>query len=178
MSGSAHAEQPMRFVVASAAPERVDALRACSQAAQFEVRSGSVPETSAGCDVALVSFPLAADRYGALWLNHAAQVLSNDRHDGAPLIIVALPTVPERRSAAEMGEDGWAQWTITGALEALSSTFGPDDDLTVLVHLEATALDREPSSVMTALDRISRAAEREPAVPPHTAQEVPPVAAP
>ncbi|MDR7312047.1 hypothetical protein J2S40_003105 [Nocardioides luteus] len=100
--------------------------------------------TAAGCDAELISFPLAAERYGADPKKHVAQVLSNPRNDGAPAIVVAIPPLEVDATGKPMAQgmdtDEWLAWALNGALEALHDSVGDLDGVTVLLYLEAVGM--------------------------------------
>ncbi|HWO64938.1 MAG TPA: hypothetical protein VNO31_33380, partial [Umezawaea sp.] len=90
----------MKYVIAASIERIVQACReALAGIPDVEFRVGSVPETGVGCDAAILSFPLAHERYGGSPRMGVAQVLMNTRGDGAPGIILATPPSPVSTSA-------------------------------------------------------------------------------
>jgi hypothetical protein len=143
----------MKFVVATGTPDMIRELQRCPGSERFELRAGSVPSTSDGCDAALLSLPLAAERYGADPTNHGPQVLVNERGDGAPGTIVTLPVLelPVDDSPAQGDGAFWTEWALGNAVDAMRSALGATDDLVLLLHVEAAVMDRRPCSTMKAL---------------------------
>ncbi|WP_155377907.1 hypothetical protein [Cellulomonas sp. JZ18] len=147
----------MRFVVGVGNAERYrQVVAGLDPDYPYEVRQGGVAAVGAGCDAQLMMFPLAAERYaGADPRSRAAQVLVNDRGDGGTPVVVALPTlaldadlrpVTHGRTHREH-----VTWAITSALAALEDACGDLDGLTVLLHLEAAAMDARPLEVLDVL---------------------------
>ena len=107
---------------------------------QFDLRRGYGPETAAGCDAVVMAAPLAHDRYGGKPSPARAQVLVNERGDGLPRLIVAMPAVllhgeigpPVEASGS--APDARLQNLVLRCLEAVDefSTQNPDRAMTVL----------------------------------------------
>ncbi len=138
----------MRYVLA-ASTERI--VETCSEALQdlvnIEFRVGSVPETGKGCDAAILSSPLAHERYGGIPRIGVAQLLVNTRGDGAPGIILATPPIPLQTvgvAAADFEVEEHVVYVLSACLEVFLNRF-PErkSESSVLVHLEAAAIDRE-----------------------------------
>lgn len=138
----------MRYVVA-ASTERI--REACREALcglpGVEFRVGSVPETGADCDVAILSFSLAHERYGGTPQIGVAQALVNTRGDGAPSIIMATPPAPPQTSATS-GRDSEIERHVFHVLDSCVAEFlntFPErgGSSKILVHLEAAGIDRK-----------------------------------
>ncbi|HEX6347016.1 hypothetical protein [Umezawaea sp.] len=138
----------MEYVVAASLERIVQACReALGDIPDVEFRVGSVPETGAGCDVAILSFPLAHERYGGVPRMGVAQVLVNTRGDGAPGIILATPPTPVPVSATGVGDAEIEEYVIRAldsCLGELENHFPEFEGISkILVHLEAAGLDRK-----------------------------------
>ncbi|MCF2528510.1 hypothetical protein [Yinghuangia soli] len=134
----------MKYVVAAAKAPTVDACRhALGERPDVEFRVGSAPETGADCDAAIVSWPPAHDRYGGFPKAGAAQVLVNERGDGAPGFILATPP-PQASSYGPADSDVEDQ--ALRILDACVAEFLREfpesrEDAKILIHLEGAALD-------------------------------------
>lgn len=149
----------MRFVVAIGVESHIqDVLNAVRPGYPFEVRTGPVKVAAAGCDAELVSFPLAAERYGADPKRHVAQVLSNPRDDGAPAIVVAIPPLEVDATGKPitrgMDTDEWLTWALNGALEALRDSVGDLDGVSVLLYLEAVGMERRARKALAVIESV------------------------
>jgi hypothetical protein len=136
----------MKYVIA-ASTERL--VKLCREALEgildVEFRVGSVPEAGADCDAAILSFPLAHERYGGVPRMGVAQVLVNDREDGAPGIILATPPGPAKTSPAGVNASEVEEYVVKvlgSCREAFLSAFPGEDDSQILIHLEAAGIDR------------------------------------
>lgn len=137
----------MRYVVAASTVRIVDACReALRGLSGVEFRVGSVPEAGADCDAAILSFPLAHERYGGTPRIGVAQVLVNTRGDGAPSIIMATPPAPPQ-TLASSDKDSEIERHVFHVLDSCVAEFlnafpGCDESSKILVHLEAAGIDR------------------------------------
>lgn len=146
----------MDFVIAIGDARRFQQVRAAIDSKfPLELRFGGLAETATGCDVALVNFPLSCERYGADPARHVAQVLVNDRGDGAPPVIVAVPPreidAEGNLIAEEVGYGEWVEWAVRTSLNALVTELGELPQISILIHLEAAALDERPLEALAVL---------------------------
>jgi len=136
----------MKYVIASASDRVVAACRDfLGDGDGLTFRSGSVPEAGWDCDIAVLSFPLAHERYGGKPQVGRAQVLANERSDGAPKIILATPPLA-LTAASSPASDSDIERHVFGVLNscvaAYVNAYGRGEDVKILIHLEAAALDR------------------------------------
>lgn len=95
----------MRYVIAAAQEHVLSVWRSVLAGhGQFDLRRGYGPETAAGCDAEVMAAPLAHDLYGGKPSPVRAQVLVNERGDGLPPLIVAMPAVLLHRQAGTRAE--------------------------------------------------------------------------
>lgn len=138
----------MRYVVAASTERMVQECREALRGLPgVEFRVGSVPETGVDCDAAILSFPLAHERYGGTPRIGIAQVLVNTRGDGAPGVILATPPGPALLSASTGGDSEVEEHVVhvlsSCTAEYLNSSPGQDGEASViLIHLEAAGIDR------------------------------------
>lgn len=84
----------MRYVFASSQGRVLDVWRpVLAEGGLSDLRAGYGPETATGCDAVVLAAPLVHDRYGGKPNSAQAQILENDRGDGLPSLIVAMPAV-------------------------------------------------------------------------------------
>jgi len=135
----------MRYVVAASTARLVDECReALAGVPDIDFRVGSVSESGADCDAAVLSFPLAHERYGGEPRIGIAQVLVNERHDGAPPIILAAPPLPVAATAAGVSDaevENHVVSVLVSTRDAFLRTFPDETDSRILVHLEAAGID-------------------------------------
>lgn len=137
----------MRYVVAASTARIVEACReALHGLSGVEFRVGSVPEAGVDCDAAILSFPLAHERYGGTPRIGVAQALVNTRGDGAPSIIMATPPAPPQ-TLASSGKDSEIERHVFHVLDSCVAEFlnafpGREESSKILVHLEAAGIDR------------------------------------
>jgi hypothetical protein len=137
----------VRYVVAASTERIVDACREALRGLPgVEFRVGSVPEAGADCDAAILSFPLAHERYGGTPRIGIAQVLVNRRDDGAPGAILATPPSPAPTSASTCSDFEVEEHVVhvldSCLAEFLTSFPGREENSTILIHLEAAGIDR------------------------------------
>ncbi|GGM45020.1 hypothetical protein ACFQBY_01640 [Promicromonospora citrea] len=149
----------MNFVVAIGAADLFEEVRASvGPEYPYEIRTGGITAVGSGCDAELVNFPLACERYGADRTRHVAQVLSNDRSDGAPELIVVIPPleVDKRGAPVTQGMDyrQWVAWALGSSLDALAVAIGSLKDVTVLIHLESAGMDARPLEVLEVVSEL------------------------
>lgn len=155
----------MRFVVAIGIEDHIqEVLDAVRPGYPFEVRTGPVKVVAVDCDAELVSFPLAAERYGADPKRHVAQVLSNTRNDGAPAIVVAIPPLEVDATGKPMtlgmDTEEWLTWALNGALEALRDSVGDLDEVSVLLYLEAVGMQRRARKALDVIESVGLSWQR------------------
>lgn len=137
----------MRYIVAASSERIVEACReVLGELPGVGFRVGSVPEAGADCDAAILSFPLAHERYGGTPQIGVAQVLENTRGDGAPGVILATPPGPALTSE-NTGSDSEIERHVVHVLSACVAEFlkcfpGCEANSTILIHLEAAGIDR------------------------------------
>ena len=141
----------MRYVIAASTEPMVQACREALRGLPgVEFRLGSVPEAGADCVAAIVSFPLAHERYGGAPRIGVAQVVANTRGDGVPGVILATPPRPAPVSAG-ISEDFEIEEHVVYVLESCEAAFlgsfpQCDERSSVLIHLEAAGIDRRDLS--------------------------------
>jgi hypothetical protein len=139
----------MRYVVA-ASTERI--VQACREALRglpgVEFRLGSVPEAGVGCDAAILSFPLAHERYGGTPRVGLAQVLVNTRGDGAPGVILATPPRPNLADASsDLEVEEHVVYVLGSCVAEFLNSFPECEEVSsILIHLEAAGIDRRDLS--------------------------------
>ncbi|MER6223645.1 hypothetical protein ACWCYL_35585 [Streptomyces sp. 900105755] len=137
----------MRYVIASTSKASVDECRAAlAGITGIEFRVGPVPDTSQGCDAAVVWWPLAHEQYGGVPEPGAAQVLLNPLGGDAPEVILATPSGPGGTSGVGPTDSEIEDYTFN-ALDACIREYVrifPEcrDKAVVLVHLEASGINR------------------------------------
>lgn len=137
----------MRYVIAASTERIINACRAAlSGRPEIECRIGSVREVGTDCDAAVLSFPLAHERYGGSPRLGVAQIIENTRNDGAPKIILATPPAPPR-SSTDSVSDSEVEKHVFHILDSCVGEFlnaFPEcgEHAKILVHLEAAGLDR------------------------------------
>ncbi|MEU5656636.1 hypothetical protein ABZ802_13575 [Streptomyces sp. NPDC047737] len=142
----------MRFVVAASSDAMVqECRRALGHVPGTAFRTGSVPETGAGCDAAVLNSPLAHERYGGVPRIGSVQVLLNQRGDGAPEVILATAPMAAGAAVPDPGDDQIASHvsqTLDACVAAFVEAF-PDraGEACVLLHLEGAGIDREDIAV-------------------------------
>lgn len=151
----------MKFVVATSNKRKLDEVsQLLSGRSNLELRDGSVPDVSHGCDAAVMHFTLAHDRYGGRPVVGQSQVLRNSRNDGVAPIILATPPL---EAGAGLGPDKDAETErhtarmVGMALDAwVKSPDYPEDasGLVCLIHIEGAGLTFSP------LDAICRGLEK------------------
>lgn len=136
----------MRYVFAAARERMVEECRDSLNAYEgLEFRAGSVADTGWDCKAAIVSFPLAHDRYGGTPQIGHPQVLTNTRGDGAPGIILATPPLLLSSASPAPSDADIAKSVhdiMDSCITAYIAAYTPAQDSKVLVHLEAAGIDR------------------------------------
>jgi hypothetical protein len=136
----------MRYVIAASTEWLVRQCReVLEEILDVDFQVGSVAETGADCDAAILSFPLAHERYGGVPRMGVAQVLVNERTDGAPSIILATPPGVAKTSAAGVNASEVQEYVVNvldSCREAFLTVFPGEDDSRILIHLEAAGIDR------------------------------------
>lgn len=136
----------MRCVIASSSSRNVDECRDfLGIRSGLAFRCGSVSSTGWDCDVAILNWPLAHDRYGGEPEVGKADILNNWRADGAPKVIVATPPVP-MKDASKYPTDAkierYVYRVLDDCMAAYENQYGRGNDSAFLVHLEAAGIDR------------------------------------
>ncbi|WP_155546119.1 hypothetical protein [Amycolatopsis camponoti] len=136
----------MRYVIAASTARLVEECRkALAGVPDIDFRVGSVSESGADCDAAVLSFPLAHERYGGEPRVGVAQVLVNEREDDAPPIILAAPPRPVVATAAEVSDAEVEEHVVrvlVSTRDVFLRAFPEETDSRILVHLEAAGIDR------------------------------------
>ncbi|MEE1781776.1 hypothetical protein PUR71_02340 [Streptomyces sp. SP17BM10] len=136
----------MRFVIAASTDRFVDSCRDfLGNRPGLDFRRGSVAETGWDCDAAILSFALAHDRYGGTPQLGVAQVLANERADGAPGVILATPPIPlaaASRNPSDTDVEKHVLDALDSCLAAYTKEIGSLQDAKILIHLEAAGIDR------------------------------------
>lgn len=150
----------MRYVIASGSESILAVAREMlSGLPGIEFRAGTVPDTWEGCDATVMWWPLAHDRYGGIPEPEVAQILHNNRGDDLPGIILATPSGPGRTSGVGSSEDEIELYACTSLGACISEFKRQFSDRwqksQILVHLEASGLDRE--DINASLRGISKA---------------------
>jgi hypothetical protein len=137
----------MRYVIAASTERAVAACQASLEAhGELEYRVGSVAQAGWDCDAAIVSFPLAHDRYGGTPEVGRAQILENNRQDGAPRIVLATPPIsPSSASPAPTDEqiESHVAYVIGACVAVYAESRSADPSAKILIHLEAAGIDRK-----------------------------------
>jgi hypothetical protein len=137
----------MRYVIAASTERAVASCQALlGDRGEVEYRVGSVAQAGWDCDAAIVSFPLAHDRYGGVPQVGHAQVLENNRDDGAPRIVLATPPIsPSSTSSMPTDEQigSHVAYVIGACVEVYAESRRPDRTAKILIHLEAAGVDRK-----------------------------------
>jgi hypothetical protein len=142
----------MKYVIASSTERILSVFRnALSDRPEVECRVGSVAEAGPDCDAAILSFPLAHERYGGSPQLGVTQILENRRDDGAPRIILATPPLPPR-TPDNSGTDSDFEMYVLHVLNSCTAEFlknFPDcgENSKILIHLEAAGIDRKDLGV-------------------------------
>ncbi|MET7282668.1 hypothetical protein ABZS29_30850 [Kribbella sp. NPDC005582] len=141
----------MRYVIAASTERMVETCRqGLRDLSNVEFRVGSVPETGKDCDAAILSSPLAHERYGGIPRMGVAQVLANTRGDGAPGIILATPLSPVSAvgvTAGRLEVEEHVVYVLSACLEAFLNQYSEcNNESSVLIHLEAAAIDQRDLS--------------------------------
>ncbi|MFJ5079575.1 MULTISPECIES: hypothetical protein [Streptomyces] len=153
----------MKYVIASATKGTVDVCRAALASYDcLEFRVGIVPDTGAGCDAAVVWWPLAHEQYGGIPEAGLAQVLLNTTDGDVPEIILATPPGPGRTSgvgATDPEVEDHMFTTLDACIREYLKTF-PEcrESAVILIHLDAAGLDRgDMKARVRGLERFLRA---------------------
>lgn len=138
----------VKYVIAASSERIVQACRdSLGGTPTVEFRVGSVPECGADCDAAILNFPLAHERYGGVPQLGMAQVLKNERGDGAPKIILSTPPMSlESQKVIVTDSDIEEQvfQILNSCVDALLKVFPHQDEgVRILLHLEAAGIDRK-----------------------------------
>ena len=149
----------LRLVVASVS---VHIVERCAELltglGDIEYRVGSGAETAAGCDVALMDFRLATDRYGGQPEYGVANILRNTRNDGSPSVVVTTP--PFAPAPAPVASEDLARRLETMFAIPIDAVLATPllvelPTVTMLVQVEGLGLDRIGlDKAMTALREV------------------------
>ncbi|MEZ0070651.1 hypothetical protein ABIA32_006704 [Streptacidiphilus sp. MAP12-20] len=97
-----------------------------------------------------MSFPLAHERYGGIPRPEEAQVLVNTRGDGAPGIILATPPTPAKipgKSGGDCEVESHVFHVLNASVIEFLNEFPECGEASkILIHLEASAIDRKDLS--------------------------------
>lgn len=111
----------------------------------IEYRVGSPVEAALGCDVALMNFQFAMDRYGGRPEFGKSNIVKNTRNDGFPSTIVTTPPFEPGPPVADEDElQDRLYIMFSKPVEAiLTSPFLRDRTvILMLIHVEGLGLDR------------------------------------
>ncbi|MFI6101860.1 hypothetical protein ACIA8G_40455 [Lentzea sp. NPDC051213] len=109
-----------------------------------EFRLGSVAETWHGCAAMVMWWPIAYERHGGTPKDGIARVLLNVRDD-APELVLATPPGPGLTAGldpVEADREVFSLAVLGACVEAYRRELPDQENSTVLIHLEAAALDQ------------------------------------
>jgi hypothetical protein len=136
----------LRLVVASLSEQVVEHCAGLlTELDDVQYRVGAGVEVEGDCDVELMDFRLAMDRYGGRPEYGQANVLRNTRDVGHPLVIVTTPPFAPDPAPVTPGDLARRLHTMFAVpVEAVLATplLAELPTITMLVHVEGLGLDR------------------------------------